>query len=77
MTPEIERHLTANSNMRKKDIILGNFLGGLTWGIGSVLGATIAVAIIIGILSQFYFIPGVDNILNQVNPPKSIKTIEK
>ncbi len=51
-TPHIESHLNANMNIRKKDIILGNFLGGLFWGIGSVIGATIVVAIIGLILSN-------------------------
>lgn len=46
MTPQIESHLTANMNMNKKDIILGNFLGGLAWGLGTVIGASVVVAII-------------------------------
>lgn len=27
-------------NIRKRDIIIGNFLGGLSWGIGTVIGAS-------------------------------------
>lgn len=46
MTPQIESHLKANSNMRKRDIIVGNFLGGLAWGFGTVVGATLVVAIL-------------------------------
>lgn len=42
----IKNHLTANMDIKKKDIIIGNFLGGLAWGVGSILGATIVVAII-------------------------------
>jgi len=38
-------------NISKKDIIVGNFLGGLAWGFGSVIGATIVVAIISAALS--------------------------
>jgi hypothetical protein len=41
---QVERHLTANMNISKKDILLGNFLGGLAWGVGSVVGAGIIVA---------------------------------
>lgn len=48
---QIERHLTANMEIKKKDIIIGNFLGGLSWGIGTVVGATVIVALVGGILS--------------------------
>ena len=51
-TPQIETHLTANSNISKKDIILGNFLGGLSWGIGSVIGATVVIAAVGAILNS-------------------------
>ena len=44
ITPNVENKLTANMNLRKKDIIIGNFLGGMFWGIGSVVGAGIVVA---------------------------------
>ncbi len=46
VTPQIHRHLTANMDIKKKDIMVGNFLGGLFWGVGSVIGAGVAVAII-------------------------------
>jgi hypothetical protein len=51
-TPQIKSHLTANSHIRKRDIMVGNFLGGLAWGFGSVVGATIVVAILLGILGN-------------------------
>lgn len=65
MTPQIERHLTANTNMRKRDVMTANFLGGLAWGVGTVIGATIVAAILIAILKPFNFIPGLDQITNQ------------
>lgn len=43
MTPEIERHYTANAHMKKKDIMLNNLLGGIAWGFGSVVGASLVV----------------------------------
>lgn len=46
-THQIESHLRANMNMSKKDIMVGNFLGGLAWGLGTVVGATLVVAILI------------------------------
>ena len=36
---------------KKRDIIFRNFLGGIAWGLGSVIGATVVVAIIGGILT--------------------------
>lgn len=47
MTPQIEAHLKANSNMRRTDIIMGNFLGGLAWGFGTVIGASVVVAVLV------------------------------
>ncbi len=77
VTPQIERHLSANANMKKGDIIFGNFLGGLFWGVGSAIGATVVVAIILGILGQLNFIPGISDFVNQVQPQRNIRTIEK
>lgn len=54
---QIEKHLTARGNMRKRDIMLGNFLGGITWGVGSVIGATIVIAILLGILRSINWVP--------------------
>lgn len=66
MTPQIEKHLKANITMRKRDIMAANFLGGLAWGLGTVIGATIVAAILISILRFFNFIPGFDQIINQL-----------
>lgn len=65
MTPQIERHLRANANMKKKNIMIANFLGGLAWGLGTVIGATIIAALLISFLRIFNFIPGLDQITNQ------------
>lgn len=46
MTPQIEEHLSASMTLSKKHIMLNNFLGGLAWGVGSVIGATVVVTII-------------------------------
>ena len=50
-TEQIERHLKANMTMSKKDIMLSNFLGGLSWGFGTVVGAVVVVAILGSILN--------------------------
>ena len=56
MTPEIEKHLLGNMNMCKKQIMISNFIGGLAWGFGTVVGASVVVAIIGYILGLFGFL---------------------
>lgn len=46
ITKQIEEHLSAHMSMTKKDIMLANFLGGLSWGAGTILGAIIIGAIL-------------------------------
>ena len=62
MSPEIDNHLTANTKMKRKDIMIGNFLGGLSWGFGTVIGATIVVAILVGVLRTAKFTPYIGNV---------------
>jgi uncharacterized oligopeptide transporter (OPT) family protein len=66
VTPEIERHFMANGNISKRQIILGNFFGGLAWGFGSVLGATIVIALLIGFFKTFNFLPYANEIASTV-----------
>ena len=45
------RKITANTNVSKKNVLLVNFLGGIAWGLGSVIGATIIVALLVWVLN--------------------------
>ncbi len=65
MTPQIDQHLTANGRLRKRDIILNNFLGGMAWGFGTVVGAGVVVGIIVYILRSL----GVFDFLKMLIPP--------
>lgn len=59
VTPQMEQHLKANMTISKKDLIISNFLGGLAWGLGTVIGATVIVAIlgyILKMLGVFEFL---------------------
>lgn len=38
-------------------IMLNNFLGGLAWGFGTVLGATLVVALVIFVLTKLNEVP--------------------
>lgn len=52
--------------MKKKNIMIGNFLGGLAWGFGTVIGATIVVAILVALLRSANFLPIVGDFTNAV-----------
>lgn len=67
MTEQIHRHLTANAQISKKDIIIGNFLGGVAWGFGTVIGATIVAAIIIGFLRWIGIFEGISQTVQDFN----------
>lgn len=62
--------MNPNMNMSKRRIILVNFLGGLSWGLGTVIGATVIVAILVAVLRIFNFIPGLSEFLDQLTPRK-------
>ena len=67
MTPEIEDHLTAGGKMKRRSIFVNNFIGGLAWGVGSVVGATIVISILFGFLRNFdFFIPGLSGYIDEV-----------
>lgn len=66
LTQKIEDHLTANVRLSRKDIMISNFLGGLAWGLGSVLGATVVVAVLFGILRTINFVPIVGDFVTGV-----------
>jgi hypothetical protein len=68
VTPEIETHLTASGKMKKRQVLINNFLGGLAWGVGTVLGATIVISILFSLLRNVeFFIPGVSQFIDQAN----------
>ncbi len=72
VTPQIQNHLTANMNIRKRDIIIGNFLGGLSWGIGSVVGVTALVAVVGWVLNSLGVFNGISDILAPLNDLKNL-----
>lgn len=48
---------SGNEQIKWRHIIAKNFVGGLMWGLGSVLGATIVVSVLAGTLKKLDFIP--------------------
>lgn len=75
MTEEIDKHLLANMNLSKKQIMLANFLGGLSWGVGSVIGASVVVAVIGAILNQMGVFSAIGGLFNQLNALKELPQI--
>ncbi len=72
MTEEIERHLTASGKMKKRQVIVNNFLGGLAWGVGTVLGATVVISILFALLRNVEFIiPGFSQYIDQISEQRT------
>lgn len=65
VTTQIKQHLLTNMNLSRKQIILNNFLGGLAWGFGTVVGASVVAAILIYILKLL----GIFNTLQPIINP--------
>lgn len=68
MADENQRRLTANGNLSNRSIIFKNLLGGIFWGVGSVIGATLIVASLLGLARIFFFIPGLEDFFSQIAP---------
>ena len=47
-------------------IILNNFLGGLAWGFGTVLGATVVVGLVVLLLSKLNSIPIIGDFFSSI-----------
>ncbi|HYD35226.1 MAG TPA: DUF5665 domain-containing protein [Vitreimonas sp.] len=50
----------------RRDLFIDNLVGGVAWGFGSVMGATVIVAIILLILAQVQTLPFVGNVVRIV-----------
>lgn len=76
-TDQIRHHLTANLERKKGEIMLANFLGGLAWGFGTVIGATVVVALLLWILQVVNIVPFIGNfvsgIVDVVNKSQSMR----
>lgn len=63
---DLEKVHHGSAHARIRDIIARNFIGGISWGVGSVLGATLIVAIILGLLRAAGFIPFIGDFVTQI-----------
>ncbi len=51
---------------KKRHLFLANFLGGLAWGLGSVLGATLIVATILFLLNALGGLPIIGDYITDI-----------
>ena len=63
VTPD-KGHTRIHISTRK--VILNNFLGGLAWGLGTVLGATVIVAIVIILLTKLNTVPVIGDFFSKL-----------
>ncbi len=56
----------ANEHVSWNHVIFKNLIGGLMWGLGSVIGATMVLSIVARALSNFDFIPAVADFIVQL-----------
>jgi len=47
-------------------VVLNNFLGGLAWGFGTVLGATLVVALVIFVLTKLNNVPVIGDFFSSI-----------
>lgn len=52
--------------MKKSDIMINNFIGGISWGVGSVIGATIVISLIFYILYQSTDLPIIGDLIQSI-----------
>jgi hypothetical protein len=67
----------ASGNLDPKKVVINNFLGGIAWGVGSVLGATIVVGLVFWFLHFINFVPILGNFAADVLSSIQTKQIQK
>ena len=63
----------AGERVSWKNIIAKNFIGGLMWGLGTVIGATMILSLLVKTLSTFEFIPAVADFILQIQETIDIR----
>lgn len=59
--------ILAGRNKKIRQIMFSSFFGGLAWGLGSVIGATIILALLIGILNFLNRVPIIGSFTNLIS----------
>ena len=64
----------ANEHVNWKNIVTKNFVGGLMWGLGSIIGGTLMLSVFLGALHRLDFIPAVADLILQIQNTIDNKT---
>lgn len=51
----------------RKQILVNNFLGGISWGLGATIGLAVVLAVLGFILGKIDFIPIVGDFVSRIN----------
>ncbi|MDO8451676.1 MAG: DUF5665 domain-containing protein [bacterium] len=58
--------LAASEYLPYKTIFLKNLTGGIAWGFGSIIGASVVLSVVIWVLRQIDFIPVLGAYITQI-----------
>ncbi len=64
------KKLFANTDIPKRQVLVANFIGGIAWGLGTVIGATVIVAILVYTLNFLGLFDSVKDFFPQSSYPK-------
>ncbi len=67
MDSELKKLFTGENILSKRSMLVRSFLGGIAWGVGSVIGATFVVALLIAFLRSINWVPIVGDIAGKVS----------
>lgn len=74
----LQAHYAMRSMATKRSMMFAQFLRGLAFGLGSVVGATVLVSAVVYSLSQIDFIPIIGDWANEIieiiEPPENTET---
>jgi len=63
----------ANEKVSWRAVIAKNFVGGVMWGLGSVIGATVVLSLLLGVLRRLDFIPMIAESVLQIQDAIEIR----
>lgn len=58
--------MITHEKVKKKDIIINHFLGGVAWGVGTVIGATVIVGVVGYILTKLGVFKAISSFLGNL-----------
>ncbi len=58
--------MTANGRLKKRYVLLNNFIGGIAWGAGTLVGVALVIAILLPILKNLVFVPLIGDMVDGI-----------